>query len=138
MSLLRYVHAKLSHALHRPAPRSKQWPHARAEHLKKHPQCAACGLTDHAEVHHVTPFHMNAALELDPSNLVTLCLSPAYLCHLQVGHGGSFKQYNPNVLVDAGELLAARRRVDPPAVQGILKRAKASRLANVAPPATLA
>jgi hypothetical protein len=39
-------------------------------------------------------------LELDIENLVTLCMGD-YDCHLKLGHGGSFRCYNPRVREDA-------------------------------------
>lgn len=80
--------------------RSSEWGKVRSEHLKKFPQCAACGTKDHLQVHHIKPFHIYPELELDPSNLITLCMG-AYECHLMIGHGDSWKCYNPDVLYDS-------------------------------------
>jgi hypothetical protein len=49
------------------------------------------------------PFHLHPELELDPKNLITLCMSRKE-CHLQIGHGDDFKAYNPNVETDATTL----------------------------------
>jgi hypothetical protein len=51
------------------------------------------------------PFHDQPSMELDPKNLITLCMGKTE-CHLTIGHGGSFEQYNPNVARDAADVLA--------------------------------
>ena len=43
---------------------------------------------------------MHPELELDPNNLITLCMGENS-CHLDIGHGGSFRAYNQDVLDDA-------------------------------------
>lgn len=79
-------------------PRSTEWRNVREKHVKDHPVCLACGGTKFLEVHHVFPFHLFPELELDPSNLMTLCSSgPGNIdCHLIVGHCGNWKDYNPD------------------------------------------
>lgn len=63
-------------------PRSSQWPKVRAEHLRKHPTCAACGSTENLNVHHLAPFHQKPELELAPWNLLTACRDHHfYVCH---------------------------------------------------------
>jgi len=59
-------------------PRSSCWKSARANHLSRHPSCAACGTTRNPTVHHVEPFHLHPAKECDLSNLITFCP----ICHL--------------------------------------------------------
>jgi hypothetical protein len=49
------------------------------------------------QVHHVRPFHLRPELELDPDNLISLCMAEGRHCHLAVGHGGDFKAYNLHV-----------------------------------------
>ncbi len=86
------------------AKRSGRWPAVRANFLKVNPKCAVCGRSDSIEVHHVRPFHMHPELELDPSNLISLCESKWFgglNCHLLVGHLGSFKSWNVTVKDDA-------------------------------------
>ena len=85
------------------AKRSGQWPRTRKEHLKKHAECAVCGDKDKLEVHHIKPFHTHPELELEPSNLLTMCESKSYgiICHLLIGHNGSYKNINPNVVEDS-------------------------------------
>lgn len=85
------------------APRSPKWATVRANWLKTHPECAACGQRDDLNVHHVKPFSFDPSLELDPNNLITLCTDGIghTNCHLMIGHGGYFAAYNPNVREDA-------------------------------------
>lgn len=79
--------------------RSKRWQAVRDEHLSEHGECAACGSREELQVHHIAPFHLFPELELEPSNLITLCMGE-WDCHLALGHGGSFKAYNEAVLHD--------------------------------------
>jgi len=79
-------------------PRSGKWPAVRDAYLKKHPHCEFKGCTnpDTPEVHHKKPFHTHPELELDPSNLKSLCRTGENH-HLYVGHNGDFGGINPNV-----------------------------------------
>jgi len=77
--------------------RSPEWRRVRKEHLDANPECAACGQQKRLQVHHMEPYHLEPARELDPSNLVTLCMG-ALECHIRIGHGDDFKAYNPLVL----------------------------------------
>lgn len=93
-------------------PRSPEWPHVRAEHLKKEPACRACGTKDALQVHHIKPFHLHPDLELDPSNLVTLCEKPGHYCHFRIGHFLNWTNFNPFAVADADrfrEALAVAR-----------------------------
>ena len=92
-------------------PRSGQWPRVRREWLVSHPTCAACGGTENVEVHHLRPFHLAPALELDPSNFITLCEAPGKEHHLHVGHLGNWQLFNANAEADAARML----RTSPPA-----------------------
>lgn len=56
-----------------------------------------CGGRDRLEVHHIRPFHLYPALELDPANFVTLC-EALRECHLQVGHLGNWFDWNRALL----------------------------------------
>ncbi|MGA2401456.1 MAG: hypothetical protein ABSG91_07090, partial [Syntrophobacteraceae bacterium] len=47
--------------------------------------------------HHVKPFHLAPALELEPGNLITLCEEGEYNCHLVHGHNGDWKSFNDDV-----------------------------------------
>lgn len=77
--------------------RSTHWNRVRAEHLRTHGACEACGRTDELNVHHVVPFHIDPALELDPANLITLCEHASWNCHLQLGHGGNWTRWRKDV-----------------------------------------
>ena len=77
--------------------RSPHWPAVRKAHLTIEPACQVCGKTDGVEAHHVRPFHLFPALELDPANLLTLC--PVH--HLWWGHLGCWRSFNALVRADA-------------------------------------
>jgi 5-methylcytosine-specific restriction endonuclease McrA len=79
-------------------PRSPHWPAVEHAHLKEQPVCACCGSDKKLNVHHKKPFHLFPELELEPTNLITLCMDKE--CHLLLGHGDNFKDYNPNVEED--------------------------------------
>ena len=79
--------------------RSPQWDTVRKAHLKNEPMCRACNGTDKLQVHHIKPFHIFPDLELEPTNLITLCECDKE-CHLIIGHKGNFKNYNPMVISD--------------------------------------
>lgn len=83
--------------------RSGKWPTVRKNFLLLNPRCAVCDGSRNLEVHHKKPFHVEPALELIFSNLITLCESKksGINCHLFVGHLGNFKNINPNVVEDA-------------------------------------
>lgn len=85
------------------ATRSPQWPGVRAAHIKKEPACVVCGGTAGLQVHHIRPFHIHPELELEDSNLVTLCTGNKTLnCHVRFGHLDNFKdKWNPNIREDA-------------------------------------
>lgn len=83
------------------AKRSNRWPKVRAEHLKTQPNCQACGGSARIQVHHVTPFHLDASLELEPENLITLCESRASNCHRLFGHLLDYKTHNEDVRNDS-------------------------------------
>lgn len=76
--------------------RSSKWPTVQREHLRQEPKCQVCGTKKKCAVHHLQPFHLFPDLELETSNLVTLCLDH----HLLVGHLMSWKSYNPRCLSD--------------------------------------
>ena len=82
--------------------RSKKWRKVRQAHLKKYPQCVVCGSRDKKrnQVHHIIPFHIKPELELDESNLITLCESSRKNCHFQFGHLYSWRSYNTDVVKD--------------------------------------
>ena len=76
--------------------RSPHWDSVRKTFIQAHPSCEACGSLKKLQVHHILPFHLCPELELDTSNLITLCMDNNE-CHLEIGHGGSFKSFNPYV-----------------------------------------
>jgi 5-methylcytosine-specific restriction enzyme A len=80
--------------------RSPLWTTVRRKHLKDEPNCQYCGGTDNLEVHHVKPYHLHPELELEQSNLITLCEEEGTLCHLKVGHLGNWRLVNVNVRLD--------------------------------------
>ena len=84
--------------------RSSEWPTVRKHFLASSPTCAACGGISLLNVHHKEPFHLDPKLELDPSNLITLCMGKLE-CHLLLGHCDNWKGYNPNVAQDAAHCL---------------------------------
>ena len=98
--------------------RSGEWPTVEKHFLEAHPTCAACEGTERLNIHHCRPFHTFPQLELDTNNLITLCMGELE-CHLQIGHCGDFKLYNPNVRKDAEEALKHPEKRDT-----IIKQAK--------------
>jgi hypothetical protein len=99
------------------AKRSDKWPALERRFRAEHPTCAACGGSDRLNVHHVKPYHDFPELELDPNNLITMCMGEKE-CHLKIAHCGNFKLYNPNVRADAADALA-----HPEQFEQIVKRA---------------
>lgn len=79
--------------------RSSKWAGVRKNHLTKHPLCTACGKNKNLEVHHILPFHLFPELELEESNLITLC--DGNKCHIRIGHCFNWKAYNPFVINDS-------------------------------------
>lgn len=79
------------------AKRSPRWSEIRKQHLEQYPKCAACGRDKKIEVHHKVPVHIDGSMELDLSNLISLCADP---CHMLFGHLMNFKSYNKTVEQD--------------------------------------
>lgn len=99
------IHAyKVAHAIIREhsksVTRSSKWGGVRKAALLANPKCAICGDVLHLQVHHMKPFHDFPELELDPKNLIVLCMGKNE-CHLLIGHGDNFKKYNPYIAADA-------------------------------------
>ena len=86
--------------------RSSKWFEVRDLFVKSNPTCAACGGNIKLQVHHMQPFHLHPELELDSTNLITLCESGTK-CHLEIGHLGNWKNFNPNVVQDAAKTLCS-------------------------------
>lgn len=79
--------------------RSDEWPAARKWHLRAEPDCQVCRTRRDVEVHHVVPVHLDKALELSPTNLLTLCRPH----HLLFGHLGAWASWNADVRRDVEE-----------------------------------
>lgn len=97
--------------------RSSEWPRVRAAHLKKQPVCQACGGTTNLEVHHKQPFHLFPTLELDDTNLITLCELTGHDCHFVFGHFHDWKNWNPAVEADVTQYNA--QRLTSPALNAV-------------------
>jgi hypothetical protein len=102
--------------------RSPKWKGVEKAFLSLHGFCAVCGETDKKllAVHHIFPFHIYPQLELDMSNLITLCIAKNKWHHLHVGHLGNFKYWNPNVGYDAAVL-----SVHPEQIDAVLTKSRA-------------
>jgi 5-methylcytosine-specific restriction protein A len=123
--MLAHALALLRSSLHETVKRhlrSPRWRAVEREHLKAEPFCRGCGTIVRLQVHHILPFAAHPELELDPANLITLCMG-ANECHERIGHGGNFACYNPNVRRDAFEA-----RMRPKRRPEIERRAKEARL----------
>jgi hypothetical protein len=87
------------------ATRSPKWGEVRKAFLALHPRCSVCGtkggFLKANEIHHKMPFHLDASLELNPSNLICLCRPHHYLA----GHLMSWSSFNADVEKDAGYFL---------------------------------
>ena len=87
--------------------RSKDWPRVRNAYIQANPICACCG--KHYKflgkwllcVHHIKPVHLFPELELVWHNLLPLCNNPR--CHLDKGHLGDWRAWNPSVAQDCRE-----------------------------------
>jgi 5-methylcytosine-specific restriction enzyme A len=89
--------------------RSPKWRSVEKAFKESHPTCAACGGKRLLQIHHEKPFHLHPELELDPNNLITLCMGK-FECHIRIGHGDNFQFYNPLVRRDASVVLAHPER----------------------------
>lgn len=82
--------------------RSPEWSRVEKAHLLREPACVACGYQGKGlQVHHIKPFHLHPALELDPNNLITLCEIKERDHHLLIGHLDNWESYNEHVKDDA-------------------------------------
>jgi len=82
--------------------RSSGWSSCRKKHITKNNFCAVCGTKKSLQVHHIVPFHLRPDLELEESNLITLCLKD----HFLFGHLRDWKSWNSAVDVDANNWLS--------------------------------
>lgn len=76
--------------------RSSKWHTVQKNFLIKNPCCAICGSIKKLNVHHKKPFHLYPELELEESNLITLCMDKRE-CHLLIAHGDNFSYFCPNL-----------------------------------------
>lgn len=100
--MLKHTTRLIRHKIHKVTSarkRSSQWDEVRDKFIESNPVCASCGSNKRLNVHHIKPFHLHPDLELEPENLITLCMTLD--CHLIIGHGDNFKAYNPDVKTDA-------------------------------------
>src|SRR5690242_21104937 len=69
---------KRERSKHKTEGRSSRWPTVRKKFLSKIKAagngCAARGAKIGLQVHHKKPFHIHPELELDPTNLIALCM----------------------------------------------------------------
>lgn len=78
--------------------RSPGWGKVRARRIEiDGGRCRACGRMVNLQVHHVRPFNVAPALELDIRNTITLCGR----CHIMLGHLDNWKSHNAQVVHDA-------------------------------------
>jgi len=95
----RVIQALVREHLQKPR-RSPQWRAVRKKHLVENPRCAACGGKTFKQVHHILPYADRPDLELEPSNLITLCMGKLE-CHLHIGHGGNYQYFSASVVRDS-------------------------------------
>jgi arsenate reductase-like glutaredoxin family protein len=81
--------------------RSPHWSTVRSLWLHSNPACAVCQKTNNLNVHHIKPFHLYPELELETTNLITLCENKGMNCHFLFGHLGDWEAYNPSIVEDA-------------------------------------
>lgn len=81
--------------------RHRDWGKVRKEFLKTHDQCAVCGTKKKLAVHHIKPVHLFPELELELSNLITLCQSRSHNDHFIFGHLLDWCDYNDKIIDDS-------------------------------------
>ena len=81
--------------------RNSGWASLSRAYLAMRPDCAVCGAEEGVVPHHIIPVHVNAAFEMDVSNLIPLC--PVH--HLWWGHLGNWRSWNAAVRTDAAAWL---------------------------------
>lgn len=87
--------------------RSGGWYSLREKVIEEDKVCLLCNRTVNLEVHHIKPFHLNPELELERSNLITLCRRD----HFIFGHKCNWKDINPNVVVDIAKIKECERDI---------------------------
>lgn len=108
-------------------PRSYHWPVVERAFLKNHQTCAACGSKKYLNVHHIKPFHIFPEHELDPLNLITLCMEMDRHCHLLIGHGDAFRYWNEHVISDAKKAAELYKAGDLSEVEFLIAKIKVGR-----------
>jgi hypothetical protein len=98
--VLRVANSVVREIVVKESVRQTKWTKVRKAVLKAHPYCAVCGGRTLLQVHHLIPPHLRPELELEPKNLIVLCMG-SNECHLLLGHGNNFKKYNPYIAADA-------------------------------------
>lgn len=78
------------------ASRSGEWRLVEKAKLKTQSVCEVCGTSKSLQVHHIKPYARYPELELEPDNLVVLCMDEND-CHITIGHGNAWKYWNPEV-----------------------------------------
>lgn len=73
------------------AKRSFEWSSFRKQHIMN--KCEYCNSKWFLNLHHVLPFHLYKELELEPTNICTLCRS----CHLLLGHFQKWASFNEDI-----------------------------------------
>ena len=82
--------------------RSPKWKTVRNQFLINNKSvCTVCNKTYNLNVHHIIPIHIDNSLELEESNLIILCENKTFNCHINIGHLGNWKAYNPYVIEDS-------------------------------------
>lgn len=104
--------------------RSAKWRTVEKNFIEENPLCEACGSHKNLQVHHIKPFHLYPELELDTNNLITLCMDKLE-CHLRIGHGSSWRAYNPSCKEDANKLKKDISQFNKIAAEAKLQRLKA-------------
>lgn len=84
--------------------RSPQWATVLKRELEANPTCRGCNRPAET-AHHVVPVGVDPTRELDPLNLVSVCVP----CHFVLCHGGDWNTY----VLDPRKLLRTRDRVRP-------------------------
>ena len=79
--------------------RSDEWPKVEKAFKRMNPECYVCGKSKNVIVHHIKPFWLFPSLELNQTNLMTLC--PDH--HLLIGHLMDWKSYNEHAKLNAKE-----------------------------------
>ena len=77
--------------------RSSGWQSVRNNHIEVFSRCESCGSEKKLNVHHLKDYSHYPELELEPTNLWTMCRK----CHYFVGHLNSWYSLNNNCVEDS-------------------------------------